>query len=314
MQKLNFSGCFFILTACIFLAGCGESSSKWLSLKNWSAVKDCVKSHFSNSKPIAGPLVALVDGVPITREECADLLNRYPPDVRARALTPAGQSEFIQNLVRRTALMRLAQQSGLESDPQYKRNLQSAKISLLGQAYVDHVMKNITVPYDDMIRHYARHPEIQASHIVLPSPTEAKKAQALLKAGRPFAAVAKSMSIYKETKNSGGQLGFLWIESPKSAFEKTLVGLKDGQISGIIQTDRGYEIIRRDRTRNPKELPSPKTLDAIRLMLQGYAFEEKIKQEQKPMRIEINQAVIDDLFASQNADKTPSQPKSLNRS
>lgn len=94
-----------------------------------------------------------------------------------------------------------------------------------------------------------------ASHILIGADPQAKpeekkkareKAEALQKrvaAGEDFAALAKAESSCP-SKDNGGDLGTFGKGEMVPEFEKALDGLKPGQISGVVETQFGYHIIK----------------------------------------------------------------------
>ncbi len=85
---------------------------------------------------------------------------------------------------------------------------------------------------------------LKAHHILVSHEFEAKDLLKKLSDGAKFEKLALDFSICPSAKN-GGNLG----EFPKGrmvpVFEKALLKLKQGEISGIIRTQFGYHIIKR---------------------------------------------------------------------
>jgi len=110
--------------------------------------------------------------------------------------------------------------------------------------------------YDDNLEKYFKKPEsARASHILIgldekASPEERKKAkekaEALLKrvkAGEDFAALAKSDSTCPSA-SQGGDLGSFSRGQMVPAFENATFALKKGEVSGVVETQFGYHIIK----------------------------------------------------------------------
>jgi len=110
--------------------------------------------------------------------------------------------------------------------------------------------------YDDNLEKYFKKPEsARASHILIgidekAAPEERKKAkekaEALLKrikAGEDFAALAKSDSSCPSA-SQGGDLGSFSRGQMVAPFEKATFALKKGEVSGVVETQFGYHIIK----------------------------------------------------------------------
>ena len=109
--------------------------------------------------------------------------------------------------------------------------------------------------YDDNQDKFKQSESVRASHILCgvdskASPEEKQKAkekaEALLKrvkAGEDFAAIAKSDSTCPSSKQ-GGDLGFFGRGQMVKPFEDAAFALKPGEISGVVETQFGYHIIK----------------------------------------------------------------------
>src|SRR6185312_5547214 len=112
--------------------------------------------------------------------------------------------------------------------------------------------------YQQNISEYSHPEQVKASHILIkfpsqnPTPAEIAatkaKAEDVLKQvqAKPtdFAALAKKFSQDDATAPSGGELGFIQRNQTVPNFEKTAFSLPVGQISGLVQTEYGFHIIK----------------------------------------------------------------------
>lgn len=78
-----------------------------------------------------------------------------------------------------------------------------------------------------------------------------------LKDGDDFAEVAQEMSEDEGTAPSGGALGWVAKGQMVKPFEEALFKLQPGEISGIVQTQYGFHIIKVEARREPKKKPEP---------------------------------------------------------
>jgi len=96
----------------------------------------------------------------------------------------------------------------------------------------------------------------RASHILFEAPagtaeieSEKKRAQAELalsriKKGENFASIAKELSDDIGSAKLGGDLGIITEGMMDTEFEKTLASLKEGEVSEVVQTLYGFQIIK----------------------------------------------------------------------
>jgi peptidyl-prolyl cis-trans isomerase D len=113
--------------------------------------------------------------------------------------------------------------------------------------------------YEDNIAHYRTEGEVRASHILITAPKDAsaadkdkakQKAEQILAEVKAhpdqFAAIAQKESQDPGSASKGGDLGYFTrgMIAGGKAFDDAVFGLKKDEISGIVQTDFGYHIIK----------------------------------------------------------------------
>jgi len=128
---------------------------------------------------------------------------------------------------------------------------------------LDAIMKDITVPEDDLRKYYTENEkryttpeERRASHILVNAEKSAPaaerekakaKAEQLLaevrRAPGSFADVARKNSDDPGSAQRGGDLDFFGRGAMVKPFEDAVFGLKQGEISGVVESDFGYHII-----------------------------------------------------------------------
>ncbi|APA84855.1 SurA N-terminal domain-containing protein [Paraburkholderia sprentiae WSM5005] len=113
--------------------------------------------------------------------------------------------------------------------------------------------------YDDNIAHFRTEGEVRASHILIAAPKDAsaadkakakQKAEALLAQVKAhpdqFAQIAQQNSQDPGSASKGGDLGYFGrgMIAGGQAFDDAVFALKKDEISGIVQTDFGFHIIK----------------------------------------------------------------------
>ncbi|MFJ7737977.1 peptidylprolyl isomerase [Lysinibacillus sp. NPDC097287] len=91
---------------------------------------------------------------------------------------------------------------------------------------------------------YGQEEQVVASHILLEDETTAKEVLAKVKAGEDFAELAKEYSADTETKEDGGDLGYVSRGQMDEAFEEAVFALEKDAVSEVVQTPEGYHIIK----------------------------------------------------------------------
>lgn len=132
--------------------------------------------------------------------------------------------------------------------------------------------------YDGHKDRFQQAEERRASHILITASataSDADKAKAKAKAEEllkeiqknpaKFAEVAKQNSQDPGSATNGGDLGFFGRGMMVKPFEESVYSLKDGQISGLVQSDFGFHIIKLTGVKAAKI----KTLEEVRAEIEG---------------------------------------------
>jgi peptidyl-prolyl cis-trans isomerase D len=145
--------------------------------------------------------------------------------------------------------------------------------------------KGITVPEDDLRKYYSENEkryttpeERRASHILVKADKDAPKAErdkakakaeALLAEVRKnpasFAEIAKKDSDDEGSAAKGGDLDYFGRGAMVKPFEEAAFALKPGEISGVIESDFGYHIIKLDAVRGGQK----KSFEEVRPEIEG---------------------------------------------
>ena len=141
--------------------------------------------------------------------------------------------------------------------------------------------------YDENLEKYFKKPETaRASHILIgteekSTPEQRKqakaKAEAILKrlrAGEDFAALAKSDSTCP-SKSQGGDLGSFGHGQMVPAFEQAAFALKPGEMSGVVETQFGYHIIKLTE----KQEASTESFENVKAKILDFLKQEKVQKE-----------------------------------
>jgi peptidyl-prolyl cis-trans isomerase C len=129
--------------------------------------------------------------------------------------------------------------------------------------------------------------QFDAAHILVETEEEAAALVAELEAGADFAALARERSTGPSGPN-GGSLGWFGLGAMVPAFEEAVVALEPGQVSGPVQTQFGWHVIRLNDTRM-EDVP---TLDSVR---------DQLLMDVQSAAIE---ARLDDLTAAADVQRT----------
>lgn len=172
-----------------------------------------------------------------------------------------------------------------------------------------------TIPADDAAaeKYYKENPEqfaapeqVQASHILIkiePGSDAAVKAKAQAKAddvlvrlkkggeGNDFATLAKANSDCP-SKKEGGDLGFFPRGQMIKAFEDTAFTLKPGEISGVVETQFGYHIIKGGEHKTAQTVALAEVKEQIKEQLRKERVSEAMEKVVSDLRQEAKVDVV----------------------
>jgi len=268
--------------------------------------------------------VAKVGDAVITMTDFKTRLHDTPAAYQQYATTPEGRRQFLNLLVREKILLVESRKAGLQHDESYRkavdqfkkkweRDLKDYKESLLIEMYLSRLRaKEITLTEADVRRYYDDHAadfihpvEIQASHILVRTPEEAKMVLARLKNGESFEALARAVSMDPSTAAQGGKLAPFTRGNLMPEFENAVFPLKNGQVSGVVKTPFGYHIIKKT---GQKILPSRSFEDAkeeIEKRLQREKFDQWVAKTQSSIGVSIDEKALASVSVAPPAPTEP---------
>lgn len=212
----------------------------------------------------------------------------------------------------------------LYANENYKKILEDLKISdtciksqvektLTIQKYTENFDKNLKISDEEMKKYYEEHKvdyykdEVKASHILISTVddngkelSEAKKKEAKKKAeevlkkaksGEEFSELAKEYSDDSGSAANGGDLGYFTKGQMVQPFEEAAFSLKSGEISGLVESEYGYHIIK-VYDKIDKQLTFDEVKDEIKKTLTEDKYMESIEAITKKAKVEKNESVI----------------------
>ncbi|MDI6705074.1 MAG: SurA N-terminal domain-containing protein [Bacillota bacterium] len=124
------------------------------------------------------------------------------------------------------------------------------KKDLIITKYRDKLVEDVTVSekevedyYNENIKEFKKD-RVKASHILLDTKEDAEKILERLKNGEDFSDLAEQYSVDPSAKSNKGDLGYFGYGDMVKPFEEAAFALEKGEISGIVETQFGYHIIK----------------------------------------------------------------------
>ena len=207
------------------------------------------------------------NGVTVTVTDVMADLQRLPPETRKNVLMrPDSITQLATGLYQRRVLALEAERAGLAAEPVVQaslrisrdRTLSDAKLAQLDAAAVsdDAALDALALnSYRANSERFRQPAQIRARHILISAQTDGArdKAQALLKQlqnGANFEDLARQNSQDPGSAARGGDLGFFASGRMVPQFDAAAFALqRPGDLSGIVETNFGFHIIRLEETR-----------------------------------------------------------------
>jgi peptidyl-prolyl cis-trans isomerase SurA len=168
------------------------------------------------------------------------------------------------------------------------------------------VRGRVKVTDDDLKNYYQTHPqefggetELHVRHIFMPLPEHAPKAEQArahadaervlqrLKTGEDFATVAKQVSQGPSAAD-GGDLGWLRRGTIQKALEDAAFGLKDGQVSGIVQAGPGLHIVKVEERR----IGGARSFEDAKEEIRNRLLDEQVTATRQQLLDELRKAAV----------------------
>ena len=215
----------------------------------------------------ADPVLAETGNVQVTTVDVMGDALRIPPEARKVNLAkPESVLQLANNLVVRRALAAKAEAAGVTNDPGIAAAILIAREKVLSDALfarIDAASKPTPEAVERLaLATYKGNPtrfeapaETTARHILIKAdtPDARAKAEAILaqlKTGADFEAMAREKSEDPGSAFNGGALGSFTKGTMVASFEAALDQLKKpGDLSGLVETQFGYHIIKLEARR-----------------------------------------------------------------
>jgi peptidyl-prolyl cis-trans isomerase C len=259
-------------------------------------------------------VLAKVGDRTITQADMNRVIGFYDPEQRKMIeKNPQLREAILWQIVQGMVVAKVAREKGFDKKADIRAQQEMMITNFLANQYMQkEVLDKVTITESQTKAYYKDHqdafktPEsVRVRHILIkgvpPTATEEEKKAAKGKAesaldrvkkGEDFAKVASEVSDDTGTKEKGGDLEFFSRGTMIPAFEEAAFALKPGEISGVVETEYGYHIIRMEEKKEAVLEPYDKIKDRVKeLALQDKkkaAASDFVEKALKASKVEIN--------------------------
>jgi len=214
------------------------------------------QSQATAVQPQMDTVIATVDGSEITMAELVLAIEGLPAQYRQMPLQ-ALYEPLLRQLVERRLLAQAAERQGLAEEPEVIARLASARERVLQETYLRQQITEAVTEEALRARYDSQagggEEEVRARHILTESRDDAEAVIADLNKGADFATLAQERST-GPSKSKGGDLGFFKRGEMVPEFADAAFALGAGEISGPVQSQFGWHVIKVEERR---EAPRP---------------------------------------------------------
>lgn len=264
-------------------------------------------------------VLATVGEISITEDMINEELNLIPPYQRSSFESPDGKRLLLTHLIERELLLLDAKNLGLEEDSfvvaQVELAMQQVESArdraLLQTYYQQEVVDAVVIPEEDILAYYDDHsddiyyqePQVKVSQVIVSSPEASTEVAAALESGEAFESIVETFSVHEPTKASGGDLGWVTINSPMPYIGEQAeisIALFDSNIDDIIgpfSTAMGYHYFivtdKKDEGTRPLEEVRESIENTLKPTLVNSYFQDTVIPQ---LRENYNVTVDEDAF------------------
>ncbi len=140
--------------------------------------------------------------------------------------------------------------AGLEAGLDIADQMKEFRHDLLARMVVDRKRKEWIPDRETLVKYFQAHPELgriaekrEIAQIVVKTREQAEALRKRILNGESFYKLAKEYSIDPYGRKNAGQMGWLPEGSGMPQIEAALKGLKDGEVSEVIETPKGFHLV-----------------------------------------------------------------------
>jgi peptidyl-prolyl cis-trans isomerase C len=256
---------------------------------------ELVHQYYQEAKvdtdPAGAGVLARVGDEALTEADLAPILAKAPEKEKEKL-----KRRWIRYFVETKVFSREARKVGLENEPDVADELSRRTDEVLANTFRKRfILDKFPVTDGEVSDYYQSHVEdfrtplrIRVKTIVVGTREEAEDILQALKEGGAFGTLAKERSI-DASASRYGELGWFGKGEKDPTLEKAALSLEKDQISDIIKTEAGYEIIKLMDKTGGEVRPLEKVEQGIKMTLQAKKMEQEKARYYKEAGVKVVQ-------------------------
>ncbi len=240
-------------------------------------------------------LIATVDGLEIRQADVSAFVASLPPQTQQ---LPRDQllPLVLQELINTKILVKLARRDGLDEEPEFKRQINSAAEQILRQIFLERLSEAavndeaIQRYYDENIGSAEGDVEVRARHILLETEEDALAVVQEIENGGDFEQLARDRSTGPSAP-AGGDLGYFTRDAMVAPFAEAAFAMAAGEVSAPVQTQFGWHVIKVEDRRETAPPPLEQVRDEISRQLFRQVVQNAISGERENSEVVLYDAL-----------------------
>lgn len=187
-------------------------------------------------------------------------------------LTPTGRERLLNALIEKQLYALGARDEGLDREPDVRFWIDQAVNEVLAKKYLETKARGIDTSEPALEAFYHAHraefvsiSKVKVRHVLLASRAEAEAVIAIARSGQPFIDVVKARTVDEQTRESGGDLGWIARGVMVKSFEDLVFSLGPGEIGGPVETSSGFHVVQVDDVEAPAVPPFASIKDGVKV-------------------------------------------------
>jgi peptidyl-prolyl cis-trans isomerase C len=213
----------------------------------WLPVAGCTQASSDES-----PVLAIVNGKPITQSEFDVRWAELPEARQARYQREGGKKKFLDDLIARELLLQEARRLGLDQTMDVREKTRRFQEQLALDALMREIANSrVQITQEELEAYYLAHSSavlatehIRAAQIIVPTAVQALEVKKQLEEGADFAKLAQKVSIDQATKFRGGDLGPYRKGAAPPEIEAAILTQTPGTVSEPIKVEAGFALVK----------------------------------------------------------------------
>jgi peptidyl-prolyl cis-trans isomerase C len=231
-------------------------------------------------------------------------IHRMIPLLRQRFQQLQAKEDLLRSLLNDKLFSQAAKDEDLQSIPEVQREINEAVEKILAKVYQKRI-RQVTVSEKEMMAYYEKNREkfqtpeqIRGRLILVKSKQEAEEILELLKTGADFGNLARERSI-DPTGKKGGDFGWVGPGRMPIAIEEVMFALRKGEVSQVIPTQSGYNIIKVEDNKAPGQPTFSEVKNQIKKRLEAKKQKEQLQRKrgelEKKYRVKLHSEFLSEV-------------------